>query len=80
MRGTVKLTKAHVEALGALSEWRKGAWIPTASLNHDGITTATLRALHSADLVERQPTRERIFWQINGAGRSALRSALEQSK
>ena len=70
-----QVSNVQKEALAALDTFSDGMWIPTSSLNADGISTVTLRSLFEADLVDSQKTREAKYWQITSAGRAALSSA-----
>lgn len=74
-----ELTKAQVDALAAMDSWRKGVWLPTTSLNADGVSTATLRSLYVLDLIDAKQTRGGKFWRLLDAGRAAL-SAINEGK
>lgn len=76
----VKLTRAQTEALAALATWQEGHWVPTASLNADGVSTATLRSLYTIDLIDAQQTRTTKYWQITPTGRAALSTKTERGE
>jgi hypothetical protein len=62
------LTPAQERAIISLASWRRGYYVPTASLRSDGISLSTLRTLEAIDLVESERHTNGIYWKATEAG------------